>query len=203
LEIVTSPQTLKIEGHIRKKKVQEVKDHIEKEEMNPRIYCNALVGITTPQTIKIEGHIKKKNVQEVKYHIENQEMNLTISCNALEEITTQTLKIEGHIKEKKVQAVKDLIKHQQEVLKLLKDNATLVQNRMKQEVDQHCSERSFDVGDWVFLQLHLKQDIDEKEMLAILHALKKWRPYLMGRHFKVKLDHDSLKYILEQRLSLE
>ena len=40
-------------------------------------------------------------------------------------------------------------------------------------------------------------------MLAILHELKKWRPYLMGRHFKVKPDHDSLKYFLEQRLSSE
>lgn len=40
-------------------------------------------------------------------------------------------------------------------------------------------------------------------MLAILHALKKWRPYPTGRHFKVKMDHDSLKYILEQILSLE
>jgi hypothetical protein len=25
----------------------------------------------------------------------------------------------------------------------------------------------------------------------------------VGRHFKVKIDHDSLKYFLEQRLSLE
>ena len=25
----------------------------------------------------------------------------------------------------------------------------------------------------------------------------------MGRHFKVKMDHDSLKYFLEQKLSLE
>ena len=40
-------------------------------------------------------------------------------------------------------------------------------------------------------------------MLSILHALKKWRPYLMGRHFKVKTDHDSLKHFLEQRISLE
>jgi len=74
---------------------------------------------------------------------------------------------------------------------------------MKQQVDQHHSEKSFDVGDWVFLRLHLKQAIYEKEMLAILHALKKWRPYPMGRYFKVKIDHGNLKYILEQKLSLE
>jgi hypothetical protein len=37
-------------------------------------------------------------------------------------------------------------------------------------------------------------------MMEILHALKKWRPYLIGRNFKVKIDHDSLKYFLEQRL---
>ena len=40
-------------------------------------------------------------------------------------------------------------------------------------------------------------------MLAILHALKQWRPYLIGRNFKVKIDHDSLKYFLEWRLSSE
>jgi hypothetical protein len=39
----------------------------------------------------------------------------------------------------------------------------------------------------------LHKPIYEKEMMAILHALKKWRPYLIGRHFKVKTDHDSLK----------
>ena len=33
-------------------------------------------------------------------------------------------------------------------------------------------------------------------MLAILHALKK----LMGRHFKAKTNHDSLKHLLEQIL---
>ena len=37
----------------------------------------------------------------------------------------------------------------------------------------------------------------------MLHALKKRCPYLMGRHFKVKTDHDSLKYFLEQILSSE
>ena len=50
---------------------------------------------------------------------------------------------------------------------------------------------------------NLKNPIYEKEMLEILHSLKKWCPYLIGIHFKVKIDHDILKYILEQRLSLE
>ena len=48
---------------------------------------------------------------------------------------------------------------------------------------------------------YLHKVIYDKEMLAILHELKKWRPYLMGGHFKVKTDHDTLKYFLEQRLS--
>ena len=50
---------------------------------------------------------------------------------------------------------------------------------------------------------NLHKPIYEKEILAILHALKKWCPYLMGRHSKVKTDHDCLKYFLEQRLSSE
>ena len=43
---------------------------------------------------------------------------------------------------------------------------------------------------------NFKNTIYEKEMLAILHTLKKWNPYLIGRHFKVKIDHDILKYFL-------
>ena len=40
-------------------------------------------------------------------------------------------------------------------------------------------------------------------MLAILHALNQWHPYLIGRHLKVKIDHDNLKYFLEHRLYSE
>ena len=43
----------------------------------------------------------------------------------------------------------------------------------------------------------------ETEMMAILHAVRKWRQYLLGNRFQVKTDHNSLKYFLEQRVSSE
>ena len=55
----------------------------------------------------------------------------------------------------KVQAEQEHIEHQRQVLQLSKDNPTLAQNQMKQQADQHHSERSFEVGYWVFLRLNL------------------------------------------------
>ena len=41
----------------------------------------------------------------------------------------------------------------------------------------------------------------EKELLALVTAMRKWRPYLFGKPFVIKTDHQSLKYFLEQRIS--
>ena len=41
--------------------------------------------------------------------------------------------------------------------------------------------------------------IYDKEMLAILHVLTKFRQYLVGNKFKIKTDHNSLKYFLEHK----
>ncbi|GJW73776.1 putative mitochondrial protein [Tanacetum coccineum] len=41
----------------------------------------------------------------------------------------------------------------------------------------------------------------EKELWVVVYALEKWRGYLLDRHFKIKTDHFSLKYLMEQRLT--
>ena len=41
--------------------------------------------------------------------------------------------------------------------------------------------------------------IYDKEMLAIMHALSKFRQYMVGGRFLVRIDHNSLKYFLEQK----
>lgn len=37
-------------------------------------------------------------------------------------------------------------------------------------------------------------------MLAIMEAIKTWRPYLLGQKFQIWTDHKSLKFLLEQRI---
>jgi hypothetical protein len=39
----------------------------------------------------------------------------------------------------------------------------------------------------------------DKEMLVIMHALTKFRQYLVGNRFVVKIDHNSLKYFLDKK----
>jgi hypothetical protein len=48
---------------------------------------------------------------------------------------------------------------------------------------------------------NMGKSIYEKEILAILHAVDMWHPYLLGKHFNIKTNHQSLKYFLEQRIS--
>ncbi|KAF3652901.1 hypothetical protein FXO37_17279 [Capsicum annuum] len=41
----------------------------------------------------------------------------------------------------------------------------------------------------------------ERELLALVTAVQKWRSYLLGRHFTIKTVHHSLKFLLEQRIT--
>ena len=44
----------------------------------------------------------------------------------------------------------------------------------------------------------LNYAVHDKEMCAIMHALERWRPFLLGRHFKVFTDHRSLIHFKTQ-----
>ena len=52
-----------------------------------------------------------------------------------------------------------------------------------------------------FAARHLKLAAYERELIGLVQAVRHWRPYLWGRHFVVRTDHYSLKYLLDQRLS--
>lgn len=41
----------------------------------------------------------------------------------------------------------------------------------------------------------------DKEMRAILYAVDKWRPYVLGRPFTIITDHQTLKHLLDQRIT--
>jgi hypothetical protein len=45
----------------------------------------------------------------------------------------------------------------------------------------------------------LLYNIYDKELMSIMHALAKFRQYLVGAKFVVKSDHNSLKYLLEKK----
>ena len=48
---------------------------------------------------------------------------------------------------------------------------------------------------------NLGKSIYEKKMLAILHAMDLWHPYLLGQWFQIKTENQSFKYFLEQCIS--
>lgn len=48
---------------------------------------------------------------------------------------------------------------------------------------------------------HQLLSIYEKKMLVILFAIKKWEPYLVSQDFIIKINHQSLKYQLMQKIT--
>lgn len=53
-----------------------------------------------------------------------------------------------------VNVVDFALRNRDDLLTLLKSHMTVAQNRMKQHVDQKCTEREYKIGDRVYLKLH-------------------------------------------------
>ena len=49
---------------------------------------------------------------------------------------------------------------------------------------------------------HLVVLVDEKDMIATVYVVQKLCSYLIERHLKIYTDHLSLKYMLEQHISI-
>jgi hypothetical protein len=52
-----------------------------------------------------------------------------------------------------------------------------------------------------FAARHHKLAVYERELIGLVQDVRHWRPYLCGRPFRVHMDHYSLKFLLDQRLS--
>lgn len=46
---------------------------------------------------------------------------------------------------------------------------------------------------------HQALSIYEKDMLLVLLAVKKWHAYLVGRHFKIRTNHQSIRFLSDQQ----
>ena len=58
--------------------------------------------------------------------------------------------------------LRNQVEKSQKTIDLLKDNLIKAQNCMRQQADQHRTEREFEVGDWVFVRLQPYKQVSLK-----------------------------------------
>ena len=84
----------------------------------------------------------------------------------------------------KVQAIDSTLAQREQLLQTLKDNLVQAQHRMKQQTDQHRSERVFNQGDMVFLCLQPYKQTSLKLSGRQKLAPKFYGPYKVLKHIR-------------------
>ena len=118
----------------------------------------------------------------------------------------------------KVPTIKDQLEDNQRIMQTLKDNLTMAQNHMKQQADQHRTEREFELADWVFVRLQPYKQLSLKQQGKKKLAPKFYGPYQIIRKisnvaYELKLPETSqihnvfhvsnLKKLLGQQQSIQ
>ena len=64
---------------------------------------------------------------------------------------------------------------------------------------QHGQERAILYGGRNFSDTEKKYSVTERQVLSVIVAIQKHRPYLQDNHFTVVVDHQALKWLLSLR----
>lgn len=91
--------------------------------------------------------------------------------------------------ESKVHVVGKFVEYMEKMIMILKFYFLRAQHQMKQEADKHMSERSFEIGDWIFVKL---QQYRQKSLVT--HCSQKISPKFYGPH-KFKMETTSTTHL--------
>ncbi|KAF8407600.1 hypothetical protein HHK36_006734 [Tetracentron sinense] len=161
----------------------------------------------TQQIFLLAADEEAEAILEEEIEAEKEEVP-KISIHALSGLLShQTMRVTGYIKRQKVSILLDSgSTHnfisgglaQQLKLPIHRSPSfnVLVANGSNLECSGCCNDIKIDIQGRSFAL-----STYEKEMMAIIQAVTKWRPYLVGRQFQILTDHKSLKFFLDQRVA--
>ena len=81
----------------------------------------------------------------------------------------------------KVPAVKGQLEENKKVMQVLQDNLSIAQNHIKQQADQHRTEREFEIVDWVFVRLQPYKQLPLRQQEKNKLSPKFFGPYQIIR----------------------